>query len=69
MVNSMIITFIVVIVLVVLVIWFTIPYRRPKCGSFTVDWYDIETGNSYKVCPKCGHSVLVGKEEEDESHQ
>lgn len=51
-----------------IVIWFfTRPYRCPRCKTATIDYYDEETGKSYKVCPMCGHKTLVGEEKDCEN--
>lgn len=64
--NNTLIYIAVVIACAMSVIWliFT-PYRCPKCKSKMDDFYD-NRGNSWKVCPKCGHEVWIGEEDEDD---
>jgi DNA-directed RNA polymerase subunit RPC12/RpoP len=57
------ITLFSVAILMAVVWWLSKPYRCKKCNTIMIDFYDEETGQTWKVCPNCMHKELIGEED------
>ena len=55
-------------ILMAVVWWLSKPYRCKVCNTVMVDYYDDETGITWKVRPMCGYKEMIGEEYNNEDN-